>query len=82
MFDKMKEEKIRREEQRLEEERIAKEKIEQEKSRLLGLNEKELLVEIIFILKGIERKHETLLEKLDEIDSSVTNIDINGKYDY
>ena len=59
---------------RREEERLEKEKIEQEKQRLLALNEKELLVEIIFMMKGIVKEHESLIEKIEELESSVSDI--------
>lgn len=61
---------------RREEERLEKEKIEQEKQRLLALNEKELLVEIIFMMKGIVKEHESLIEKIEELESSVSDIEL------
>ncbi len=59
-----------------EEERLEKEKIEQEKQRLLALNEKELLVEIIFMMKGIVKEHESLIEKIEELERSVSDIEL------
>ena len=56
--------------------RLEKEKIEQEKQRLLALNEKELLVEIIFMMKGIVKEHESLIEKIEELESSVSDIEL------
>lgn len=66
---------------RREEERLEKEKIEQEKQRLLALNEKELLVEIIFMMKGIVKEHESLIEKIEELESSVSDIELNKDID-
>ena len=51
------------------------------KQRLLALNEKELLVEIIFMMKGIVKEHESLIEKIEELESSVSDIELNKDID-
>ena len=47
------------------------EKIEQEKQRLLSLDEKELLVELIFSMKNIEKEQKILLEKIENLDATI-----------
>ena len=78
MFDNIKKkiDNMKVEAQKRREERLEKEKIEQEKQRLLALNEKELLVEIIFMMKGIVKEHESLIEKIEELESSVSDIEL------
>ncbi len=80
MFDNIKKKidnmKVEAQKRREEEERLEKEKIEQEKQRLLALNEKELLVEIIFMMKGIVKEHESLIEKIEELERSVSDIEL------
>ena len=83
MFDNIKNKinnmKVEAQKRKEEEVRLEREKIEKEKQRLLALSEKELLVEMIFMLKGIVKEHETLVEKIVDIESSVsnTNMQIN-----
>lgn len=64
MFDNIKN-KI--EEKKKEKERIEAEKLEQEKQRLLALDEKELLVELIFSIKNIEKEQKSLSKKVDDL---------------
>ena len=65
MFDNIKkkvsEKIVEAENKKKEEERIEKERVEQEKQKLLELNEKELLVELIFSIKNIEKEQKVLL---------------------
>ena len=48
-----------------------KEKIEHEKQRLLALDEKELLIELIFSMKKMEKEQEILLEKVENLDATI-----------
>ena len=57
MFESMKERKRQRQEER-------EQRIREEKNRLLSLSEKELLVEILFELKRIEKG-------IDDVESSI-----------
>lgn len=59
------------EEKKKEKERIEQERIEQEKQRLLALDEKELLVELIFSMKNIEKEQKKLLEKVEGLDATI-----------
>lgn len=54
-----------------EKERMEKEKIEHEKQRLLALDEKELLIELIFSMKKMEKEQEILLEKVENLDATI-----------
>lgn len=54
-----------------EKERIEKEKLEQEKQRLLALDEKELLIELILSMKNIEKGQKALSEKIEDLDASI-----------
>lgn len=59
------------EEKEREKERMEKEKIEHEKQRLLALDEKELLIELIFSMKKMEKEQEILLEKVENLDATI-----------
>jgi len=59
------------EEKERERKRMEAEKIEQEKQRLLSLDEKELLVELIFSMKNIEKEQKILLEKIENLDATI-----------
>ena len=78
--EKQEAEKRKREEERREEirrkieerERIEKEKLEQEKARLFALSEKELLVEMIFMLKDVVKEQKDLKEKVENCEGDVS----------
>lgn len=78
--EKQEAEKRKREEERREEirrkieerERIEKEKLEQEKARLFELSEKELLVEMIFMLKDVVKEQKALKEKVENCEGNVS----------
>ena len=59
------------EEKEREKERMEKEKIEHEKQRLLALDEKELLIELIFSMKKMQKEQEILLEKVENLDATI-----------
>ena len=59
------------EEKKRERKKMEAEKIEQEKQRLLSLDEKELLVELIFSMKNIEKEQKILLEKIENLDATI-----------
>lgn len=71
MFDKIKDKLAKQEEIKKEKDRLAKELIEQEKKKLLSLSEKELLVELIFAVKTIEKKQEDLIEKVEDLNTAI-----------
>ncbi len=60
-----------REERRKEKERIEKEMMEQEKQRLLSMDEKELLVELIFAVRKIEKEQKALSEKVEDLETTI-----------
>ena len=60
-----------REERRKEKERIEKEMMEQEKQRLLSMDEKELLVELIFAVRKIEKEQKALSEKVEDSETTI-----------
>lgn len=60
-----------REERRKEKERIEKEMMEQEKQRLLSMDEKELLVELIFAVRRIEKEQKALSEKVEDLETTI-----------
>lgn len=62
---------VEAEEKERERKRMEAEKIEQEKQRLLSLDEKELLVELIFSMKNIEKEQKILLEKIENLDATI-----------
>ena len=74
---KIKEEIEKAEERRKERERVEMEKIEREKERLLALSEKELLVELLLIIKNVQQEQKDLTEKVEQIETEVTLL----KYD-
>ena len=74
---KIKEEIEKAEERRKERERVEMEKIEREKERLLALSEKELLVELLLIMKNVQQEQKDLTEKVEQIETEVTLL----KYD-
>lgn len=71
MFDKIKDKLAKQEEIKKEKDRLEKELIEQEKKKLLSLSEKELLVELIFAVKTIEKKQEDLIEKVEDLNTAI-----------
>lgn len=71
MFDKIKDKLAKQEEIKKEKDRLKKELIEQEKKKLLSLSEKELLVELIFAVKTIEKKQEDLIEKVEDLNTAI-----------
>lgn len=58
-------------ERRKEKERIEKEMMEQEKQRLLSMDEKELLVELIFAVRKIEKEQKALSEKVEDLETTI-----------
>ena len=60
-----------REEKKKEKERIEKEMMEQEKQRLLSMDEKELLVELIFAVRKIEKEQKALSEKVEDLETTI-----------
>ena len=62
------------EEKKKEAERIEKEKIEQEKQKLMELSEKELIVELIFSIRNIEKEQKLLTEKVEGLESTMWSI--------
>ena len=60
-----------REERRKEKERLEKEMMEQEKQRLLSMDEKELLVELIFAVRKIEKEQKALSEKVEDLETTI-----------
>ena len=60
-----------REERRKQKERIEKEMMEQEKQRLLSMDEKELLVELIFAVRKIEKEQKALSEKVEDLETTI-----------
>ena len=57
---------------RKEEERKARELVEQEKQRLLKLDEKELLVELIMMLKDIEVQQEEIKDEISGLSTRIS----------
>ena len=45
--------------------------MEQEKQRLLSMDEKELLVELIFAVRKIEKKQKALSEKVEDLETTI-----------
>ncbi len=68
MFEKFKE---KREQQRLEEQARIEEARRVEKEKLMSLSEKELLIEIIFELKKLNRTCSTVSSKCDDISTKI-----------
>ncbi len=66
------------EEEKREKERLEREKLEQEKARLLSLDEKELLVELIFMVKKIENEQKELSTKVGCLESQISNQNLNN----
>ena len=58
-------------ERKKEKERIEKEMMEQEKQRLLSMDEKELLVELIFAVRKIEKEQKALSEKVEDLETTI-----------
>ena len=59
--------------------------MEQEKQRLLSMDEKELLVELIFAVRKIEKEQKALSEKVEDLETTIwSNHQINKffKRDY
>lgn len=54
-----------------ERERLEKEKIEKEKARLLALDEKELLIEMMFILKEILKEQKVLKDEIEDCERDI-----------
>lgn len=54
-----------------EKERLEKERLEKEKQKLLALDEKELLVELILSMKNVEKGQKALSDKLEDLDSAI-----------
>ena len=80
--EKQEAEKRKREQERIEEikrqreerERIEKEKLEQEKARLFALSEKELLVEMMFVLKDVVKEQKNLKDKIENCEGTVSSV--------
>lgn len=75
--DKIKESIAKSEENRIEKERLEMEKLKQEKERLLSLDEKELLVELIFAVRKIEDEQKELAVKVENLDTTQGQILLN-----
>ena len=71
ILKKISEKIVENENKKKEEERIEKERVKQEKQKLLEHNEKELLVELILYIKNIEKEQKVLLEKMEDLNSTV-----------
>lgn len=77
--EKRKEELKRKEEERRaeirrkneERERLEREKIEKEKERLMALDEKELLIEMMFMLKEIAKEQKMLKDQVEDCERDV-----------
>ena len=84
MFDNIKNKIVNKleeaEEKKKEKERIEAEKLEQENQRLLKLDEKELLVELIFSIRNIEKEQKTLSEKVEYLETIIWSNQTNDKF--
>lgn len=83
MFDKIKN-KVNQmildaEERKKENERLEREKLEKEKERLLALSEKELLVELILIMKDVVKEEKDLSERVEQLDGEIYNLKYNNE---
>lgn len=72
--------KVEAQKRKEEEKRLEQEKIEKERQRLLAMSEKELLIEMMFMLKDVVKETESLAERVEDLESNLnyTNFEINN----
>lgn len=70
--NKFNEIKIEAQKRKEEEERIEREKLEREKQRLLAMSEKELLVEILLMIKNISKENASIIDRVEDLESSLS----------